>query len=567
MNKPAFLVSLRALLTIGWTLLASCQLAPGPEPAPEPVPAEESAPAEEPQPTVPAFGTVGLRDGGFTVDGEPFLVVGVGYEAGCRKGRVPWARPFEPELLREDFLRVRAAGFNTIRTWTPMTDAELQLAAEHGLWVIGGIWFDPAGKFADPSFQEEQIRLVEREIGRMAKHPNILCYLLLNEPHGDAVFAAGAPALKAFYQKLVAAGRRADPKRLFSYSNCVITDFIKPDEWDYVAVNVYPYSPVTIEQALGYRTYLEIVRDRFAEGKPLLVTEFGLSVSPQGDGRGYGGNSLEVQRDGVVRLWDDMLNSGYAGGCAFMWTDGWWKSGDAGTHDPNAEEWYGLLETDSGDIGLPRPVYYALQDYNRAIRTRPRDGDFLRSSSTLVEVWAPEVENVQACLDDGSWQDLERQGKAWWRRELEWPGVADGAHQLRTRALDATGGVFSSKSCTVFSGSVAPEVYAPVTVKMRPIASPFPLDQPMPVEVEVRDAEGRPVPGRKVLVARFLHTQWEEETREAVTDAEGVARVSFHAFSVPGIASVAAGVEYPCGPATRRAGDYAHVEIRKENGR
>ena len=352
------------LSVVALFLVAGCRYTP------------EAREGEQPiVPLPPRFGEVGMQDGFLTVAGERFLVVGVGYEPGCRKGQLPWERKFEPDVLGADFARIRKAGFNTIRTWAPLLDEELELAAEYGLWAIPGIWFDPAGDFADPKFQDEQLRLIEREVGRMSKHPNVLCYLLLNEPHGHAVHSAGVSTVKAFYAKLREAARRADPKRLFSYSNCVATDFVKPDEWDFVAANVYPYSPVTIEKALGYRAYLEILRDRYAGGKPMLITEFGLSVSPRGDGRGYGGNSLEEQRDGVLRMWNDILNTGCAGGCVFMWTDGWWKYGDKDRHDDHAEEWYGLIETDSGRIGRPRPVYYALQDYNRAIRTEPRDGD------------------------------------------------------------------------------------------------------------------------------------------------------------------------------------------------
>jgi hypothetical protein len=86
------------------------------------------------------FAEVGIEGDWLTVGGEKFLVVGLGYEIGCRPGRVPWDRDFRPDLLRADFMRIRAAGFNTLRTWSPMTDEELAVAAENGLWVIQGMW-------------------------------------------------------------------------------------------------------------------------------------------------------------------------------------------------------------------------------------------------------------------------------------------------------------------------------------------------------------------------------------------------------------------------------------------
>ena len=535
------------IMMIAMFLIAGCRSLPVVQESEKPI-----------TPLPPHFGEVGMQDGFLTVDGERFLVVGVGYEPGCRKGQLPWERRYDPEILSADFERIRKAGFNTIRTWAPLMDEELKLAAEFGLWAIPGVWFDPAGDFADPKFQEEQIRLIEREVGRMSKHPNVLCYLLLNEPHGDAVYWAGVSTVKAFFKKLQEAGKRADPKRIFSYSNCVAADFVKPDEWDYVAVNVYPYSPVTIEKALGYRTYLEMLHARHADGKPMLVTEFGLSVSPRGDGRGYGGNSLEEQRDGVIRMWNDILNAGYAGGCAFMWTDGWWKYSDKDVHDDHAEEWYGFIETDSDRVGRPRPVYYALQDYNRAIRTLPRDGDAVHGDTVAVEVWAPEAAQVQARVGDWGWRDLKREGRNWWRGELSLKDVKPGAQYIWTRAFAPSGVASGEKLCIVRVGG---EPSSSLSVKIRPIASPFPVGEPMPVEVEVRDGTGRPVAGKMVQVGRFLHTQWNEASGEAETDSAGVARVELPDLPSSGIASVAAGTVYSDGLFRRRVGDYLHVDV------
>ena len=55
-----------------------------------------------------------------------------------------------------------------------------------------------------------------------------------------------------------------------------------------------------------------------------------------------------------------------------MWIDGWWKAGNELVHDDHAEEWYGLLSADEEDRGIPRPVYYALAEYNRQLL---EDGD------------------------------------------------------------------------------------------------------------------------------------------------------------------------------------------------
>ncbi len=507
-----------------------------------------------------AFPPVSIQDSRLWVGGEPFLVVGIGYETGARPGQLPWERTFQPDLLRADFQRIRAAGFNTLRTWSPMTDDELRLAAEYGLWVIQGLWIDPAADFNDPAYQQQTFEFIEREVTRSAPHPNILFYLLLNEPHGDAVFRAGQDHMERFYRQMLQVARRCDPKRFFSYSNCVATDFMKPLSWDLVAQNVYPYSPVTIERALGYRTYLEILREKFVGEKPMLITEFGLSVSPRGDGRGYGGNTLEEQRDGVLRMYDDLLNADCAGACVFMWVDGWHKYGDENTHNDHSEEWYGLLSADSGPVGNPRPVYYALQEYQQAILTTPADGQIFQDQIPAT-VWAPEMKSVQARLNDGPWQALSRSGRWWWKGTLNSSSLPEGFHRLQTRGINRHGEPVSHKSRTLLISRQNP--HPPLGVNVAFINPPkrIPMDEPLKLEVLVTDSQGQPASGRLVQVGRFLHTEWNEYYAEAETDAQGLARVELPPLHRPGIASIAAGTVFQQGIYRKQCGDYIHVEL------
>jgi hypothetical protein len=502
------------------------------------------------------FPPVAIDGDWFTVGGEKFLVVGVGYETCSRPGMAPWKQTFDPAVAREDFKRIRAAGFNTIRNWNAVTDEELDLAAEFGLWVIQGLWIKADGDFSDPAFRKESLDFYERELTRLAKHPNILCFLLLNEPHGGSVYRAGLDSVNAFYKEIVALARRIAPNRAFSYSNCVHTDFMKPSMWDFTAQNVYPYAPTTIDKALHYRAYVEWVKRALAPGKPLLITEYGLSVSPHGDGRGYGGNSLEEQRDGVVRMTDDLLAAGAAGYCTFMWIDGWWKAGDENKHDPGAEEWYGLLEVDSSYVGRPRPAYYAMADYNRAVRTLPRDGQVV-GDSIEVEVWAPEAANAQYKIDDGAWVELKRSG-SWWRDERDLRDARDGAHYLWTRSSE--GGL----KCAIVFRDASGKDDGFLRVRLLDVPEKLPLDSKLVATIEVTDRGGKPVAGRKLRVERFLNTGWEERGVEVETGPDGRAIADLGRLQVQGIVSVAAGIGYADGIYVRRYGDYRHVEVLKK---
>src|SRR4030042_7010100 len=108
--------------------------------------------------------------------------------------------------------------------------------------------------------------------------------------------------------------------------------------------------------------------------KSLVLTEFGYSVSDMGWGR-YGGNTLEVQRDGVLKNYREILDAGATGACPFYYADGWWKGGDDSLHNDTPEEWFGYIGySDLGDtIGTPRPVWYALKTYNKGLIITPKN--------------------------------------------------------------------------------------------------------------------------------------------------------------------------------------------------
>jgi len=505
------------------------------------------------------FGKVGIRNGWFTIDGEPFLVVGVGYEIGARPGRLPWARDFEPELLHNDFRRIREAGFNTIRCWAPMTDSELGIAADYGLWVIQGLWIDPKGDFADPAFRKKCFDQLEREITRLSRHPNILGYLLMNEPHGEAVYHAGIETMERFFQDLAGIVQKIDPDRPFSYSNCVFTDFIRPSMFSFVAQNVYPYSPDTIRRALGYRTYLEILKNRFAPDKPFIVTEFGLSVSEKGDGRGYGGNTLEEQSEGVISMWKDILASGAAGGCAFMWIDGWWKGGDENTHNNNPEEWYGLLEADSGYIGRPRPVYHALKEFNSAIRVTPVPGGIYGDAIPL-SVWGPDCERIQYKIDNGPWSNIQKKGP-WARVTIDAKSLPEGRHEIQTRGIDHGDTPVGLKKARIEISHNRELDADPLNVTIGILKDRIDAGERIELEIQVTDSRRQPVPGIPVHVEQFCHTKWNEAGTDTVTDERGHATCHLPGFPEPAILSIAAGVEYSGGGMTRRYGDYKHVIV------
>jgi hypothetical protein len=320
-------------------------------------------------PPLSAAAETSLRDGRFFVDGKPFFVTGIGYEAGSRPGELPWSRPFAPAMWKRDLPKLRAAGFNTLRTWSPLKDEELALVQAAGFKVLMGLWLEPRGPFGDPAHVEKSLALIRAEIPRLKKWPCILGYLILNEPPAEAILHDRA-AFRAFTRRMTEEIRRLGETRPVSMAAAAVDDFEPGDGFDFAGVNLYPYNPVTAT-VLGYRRMVEYLKRDFAAGRPLVVTEFGLSVSPRGEGNfGYGGNTPAQQREGVLAMAQAIRAAGAAGYCVFAWNDGWWKNnetpGDEKVHDPDPEEWFGLLGIE-GSLSSPReelrPVYGALKDF------------------------------------------------------------------------------------------------------------------------------------------------------------------------------------------------------------
>ncbi len=102
---------------------------------------------------------------------------------------------------------------------------------------------------------------------------------------------------------------------------------------------------------------------------PLIITEFGLSVSPTGPGNwGYGGNSLFLQSEGDWFMYKALVDGGAAGSCIFNYSDGWWKGGNEGIHNDAAEECCGLVNYTSlaDQHGVEGPVWKAVNLFQSA---------------------------------------------------------------------------------------------------------------------------------------------------------------------------------------------------------
>lgn len=319
--------------------------------------------------------TIELKDNFFYIDGEKFFVKGVGYELSVRPGEAPWDNIFDAEILHFDMQRISEAGFSTIRTWKELPVEALDIIQQYNIKVLMGlgIWVADDGILTDPSFMESQKQRIASVLDYTKNYPNIIGYLIMNEPLPQIIKRSEYPKVIQFWDELKELIYQGHPGIPVSYANTCNGSFINPDYFDFTSYNAYYYSPVSIYHLHGYQNYINTLVNSATNNVPLIVTEFGLSVSPTGYGVAYGGNSLDEQAEGVIGMYQKLINGGAAGGCVFQYADGWWKGGEKYTQEDTPEEYFGIVSFSDLDdrYGSTRPVWDSLKMYNSAIITQP----------------------------------------------------------------------------------------------------------------------------------------------------------------------------------------------------
>ncbi|MBN1521851.1 MAG: hypothetical protein JW928_04895, partial [Candidatus Aureabacteria bacterium] len=334
---------------------------------------------------------VTIKDDWIYVNGEKLFIKGIGYSPAYPK-EIPWKRGFNEARMRRDLQMIKDAGFNTIRTWIPLSPQEIDLAREYGLFVLQGLWVNYTGNFVSEQGLMSVANKFYQEYEKTKDKDNILLYLLGNEPLPSQLFAVGLEKTDKFFMDLKKSIKEQVPDSRVSLANWVQSDFLNTRIWDVICINLYPYYPESVSHSLGYYGYTDWVKRKHAYDKPMILTELGLSVSLGRRGaKGYGGNTEEEQKENLIKCYSDAIDAGASGVCIFEWIDEWWKNFDYGedqyTHEENdPEEWFGIasFDTEKEELVL-RASYHALVEFNKAVITSPK-GFSKHSMDIPVEV-------------------------------------------------------------------------------------------------------------------------------------------------------------------------------------
>ena len=507
----------------------------------------------------PAARNVDVKDGMFYADGEPLVVRAVGWDP-VRPGELPWERAFRRDELADDLARIKAAGFNTVRTWAALSPEELALVAEHDLRVLQGVWVEPDGDFADPGFRREALGRVARSVEASRWSPAILGYLIMNEPRAQAVARAGLSETRAFLRELGATVRGIDPSALIGYASWPGMEALDDDLLDFVGFNIYPHRPRVVMDEFGLEGYVGMLDRTVARGRPLIITEYGISVSPGNiETPGRGGASEDEQAQGLVRLSSAFYRAGARGTTVFQWGDGWWKgdAADPHEHDPDEpEQWFGLVayQDVSDRRGTARAALAAMAGYHRAILIEPRDGQ-VHDLEAPVRIFADQPVTARVSVNGAAPEplSLSREGRRWHKGKLALPGGGIRA-DIEIELFGEDGELIRSERRLLRTAPPrdATLAFGDQTLTARPA-------QAFSVKVFVSGADAG---SSSISVATFTEDRFNEDRVSVAVDDDGRARVEFEAPEQHTLLTLLAFEDDPDLPPAERAAAWAVVEVR-----
>ncbi len=247
-----------------------------------------------------------------------------------------------------------ANGINAVRTYTRPPRWLLDLALEHGIWVMAGTaWEQHVDFLADRGRANSIERRVRADVAACAGHPALLCHTIANEIPARVVRWIGPRRVERFVERLLRAARSEDPEGLVTYVNYPTTEYLQTPTADLACFNVYLESPDT------YDAYLARLQN-LAGDRPLVMAELGLDSRAQGE-----------QRQAEALEWQ--IRGAFAEGCAgtfvFAWTDDWHVShlSEDGSSNGTVE----LLDWDFGLTGRDREAKPALSAVRAAYAQTP----------------------------------------------------------------------------------------------------------------------------------------------------------------------------------------------------
>ena len=230
----------------------------------------------------------------------PFAPDAEGYQFGSR------------EQVAKDLAAIRETGANLVRIYTTPPRWFLDLCLENGIRVLFSIaWMEHVEFLNDPKVRASVEKAVIDAVREHKGHHAIFGYLLGNEIPSSMVRWLGAKRVTEFVEHLVNIARREDPRALYSYASYPPTEYLLPQNVDFLTFNVY------LHRREDFERYLARLQN-LAEDKPLVMGEFGMDTIR---------HTEEEQAEMIGWHLDAVVRGGLAGTILYAWTDEWHRGG------------------------------------------------------------------------------------------------------------------------------------------------------------------------------------------------------------------------------------------------
>jgi GT2 family glycosyltransferase len=292
------------------------------------------------------MGRVTLDGKQFACHGERFAFRGVTYGT-FRPRDVDGARFPDIDQVKLDLADMAAAGFSVVRTYTTPPPDLLDAAADFGLHVLAGVYFDDWRYLVGCSRRQrwQMLRQARETVATAARalaaREEVLGICIANEVPADVVRWVGQHEIGLGLRALADVVHEVDDRHLATYANYPTAEYLKVDGLDFLTFNVF------LEHQNDFRRYLTRLQHLAGE-RPLVLGEVGLHAPPGAAGENHQAEVLDWQLTTAVER-------GVAGTCVFSWTDEWWV-GDAAV-----EGWhFGLTRADRS----PRPALAVAERWN-----------------------------------------------------------------------------------------------------------------------------------------------------------------------------------------------------------
>ncbi|MBA3881374.1 MAG: glycosyltransferase [Chthoniobacterales bacterium] len=243
-----------------------------------------------------------------------------------------------PEELDRDLALMREMGLNVLRIYHQPPLWFLDRCAAAGMRVLVTL---PWAKHVEFLRQQRQrgavTESVRAAVAEHAGHPAIFGYLVGNEISPTMVRWLGVRRVTEFIEHLICVSREANPDVLYSYASYPPTEFLLPQNVDFLCFNVYLHNQREFERYL-------LRLQNLAEERPLILGEFGMDTIR---------HSEEEQAGMLSWHLDSVVKCGLAGTVFFAWTDQWFTGGQ------EISDWaFGIVTR----LREPKKSYYALRD-------------------------------------------------------------------------------------------------------------------------------------------------------------------------------------------------------------